>query len=133
MKTTMRQESAADYLMSQLEICITKEDLILAFWLYWVESVTTNARDYQKVLACSPVNRWFITELQKEESEYKNLIAAYPDTAGKERDWLYCKCISKLMSYFPQALLKEAKKQDAKSILTKIQGIRIELSTEKLN
>lgn len=68
MKTTIN-ESASDYLMSHLEICKTKEDLILAFWFYWVESVTTNKIDFLKVVACSAVNKWFLIELQKEETE----------------------------------------------------------------
>ncbi len=130
MKTTIK-ESAVDYLMSHLEVCETKEDLLLAFWFYWVESVTTNTIDFQKVLARSAVNKWFLIELQKEENEFKTLLARYPDTAGKDKDWLYCKCISRLMSRFPKALLEDAKKRDQKT--TKISGIRIEISIEKLN
>lgn len=130
MKTTIK-ESTEDFLMSQLEICQTKEDLILAFWFYWIESVTTNAIDFQKVLARSAVNKWFLIELQKEENEFKTLLARYPDTAGKDKDWLYCKCISRLMSRFPKALLEDAKKREQKT--TKISGIRIEISIEKLN
>lgn len=133
MKTTIKKESAEDYLMSQLEVCKTKEDLILAFWFYWVESVTINATDYQKVAACSPVNKWFIIELGKEEIEFKSLIALFPDTKGKDKDWLYCKCISNLMSRFPKALLDEAKKREEKIQHSKVPGIKIELSIAKLN
>lgn len=130
---TQTTESAVDYLMTQLKVCETKEDLTLAFWCYWVDSVTINTIDFQKVLASSPVNKWFMIELQKEEMEFKNFISDYPDTTGKDKDWLYCKCVSKLMSRFPKALLEMAKKREQKSQSTKIQGIRIETSISKLN
>ncbi len=110
MKTNIK-ESAADYLMSQLDVCETKEDFILAFWFYWIDSITTNILEYQKVIASSAVNKWFLMELAKEELVYKHFIDEYPDTKGRDKDWLYCKCVSKLMSHFPKALLQEAKKR----------------------
>ncbi|MDA6068669.1 hypothetical protein NJT12_03460 [Flavobacterium sp. AC] len=114
MKTTIKKEATEDYLMSQLEICKTKEDLILAFWFYWVESVVTNSIDFQKVLSNSSVNKWFLVELRKEEIEFKNLIAKSPRIKGREKDWIYCKCISKLMCRFPKALLESVKKKEQK-------------------
>lgn len=118
MKTQATKESATDYLMSQLKICTTKEDLILAFWFYWVESVTTNSVEFSKVVACAPVNKWFILELKKDENDFRDFISSYPDTKGNDKDWLYCKCISKLMSRFPKALLYEAKKREQKQTFT---------------
>ena len=124
--TTKKIESAEDYLMSQLDACEGKEDFILAFWFYWVDSVTTNQTEFLKVFSCSSVNKWFVMELQKEEIVYRGFLSAYPDTKGKDKDWLYCKCISKLMSRFPSALLKEAKKKDKTCA-------RSSVSTAKLN
>lgn len=112
MKTVITKESAADYLMSQLEVCKTKEDLILAFWCYWVDKFTVNSFEYQKVLANSAVSKWFMMELSNEESVFKEFISLYPDTVGRDKDWLYCKCISKLVYRFPSALLTAAKKKD---------------------
>jgi hypothetical protein len=132
MKTTT-QESTEDFLMSQLEICKTKQDLMLAFWFYWVESVTLTDREFQKVCANSAVNKWFLIELSKYESEFKTLIASYPDTHGRDKDWLYCKCVSKLMSRFPQALLQSAKKRELKPQITKVAGIKIEFNLTNLN
>lgn len=113
---TKALELAEDYLMSQLKICETKEDFILAFWFYWVESVTSNPIEFLKVFACAPVNKWFIQELKKDEGDFREFIANYPDVKGNDKDWLYCKCISKLMSRFPKALLYEAKKREQKKI-----------------
>jgi hypothetical protein len=126
MKTNVL-ESAADYLMSQLKVCETKEDLILAFWFYWVESVTINSIEFGKVVACAPVNKWFMQELKRDESDFRDFISNYPDTKGNDKDWLYCKCISKLMSRFPKALLYEAKKREQKQIF------RTSMSITKLN
>lgn len=132
-KTTITQESTEDFLMSQLEICKTKEDLILEFWFYWVESVTLTDREFQKVSANAAINRWFIREISKNEAEFKFLISTYPDTHGRDKDWLYVKCISKLMSHFPQALLQEAKKRELKPQTTKVAGIKIEFEITNLN
>lgn len=115
MKTTIRKESTEDYLMSHLEVCKTKEELVFAFWMYWVDSVVTNSIDFQKVLACSSVNKWFMIELQKEELIFKITVTSYPfEIRGKDKDWLYCKCISTLMSRFPKSLLESAKKNESK-------------------
>lgn len=127
------KESAADYLMSQLKICETKEDFILAFWFYWVESVTTNSVEFLKVFACAPVNKWFMQELKNNESDFRDFISNYPDTKGNDKDWLYCKCISKLMSRFPKALLDEAKKREQKQQLKTIYGVRTIIPIAKLN
>lgn len=132
MKTTII-ETPQDYLMSQLEVCQTKEDIILVYWFYWVENVTTTALDYQKVIANSSVNKWFLIEFSKEEAEFKKLIARYPDTKGKDKDWLWCKCVSKLMSRFPKALLENAKKRELKPQITKAKGIKIEFKISILN
>lgn len=125
-KTTIKKEATEDYLMSQLEICKTKEDLILAFWFYWVESVVTNSIDFQKVLSCSSVNKWFLIELRKEEIEFEKLIAKRPQTKGAYKDWLYCKCISKLMCRFPKALLESVKKKEQKRPQLKVLIMPIE-------
>ena len=123
-------ESPADFLMSQLEVCSSKEELILAYWFYWCESVTVKSVEYQKIIASSAINKWFLIELHKEETEFRKLIARYPDTVGRDKDWLWCKCVSKLMSRFPKALLDDAKKTEYK---TKVPGIKIEFSTYILN
>lgn len=125
MKNTINNESAVDYLMSNMEACETKEDLILVFWEYWVASVTIGSREFQQVFANAAVNRWFMRELAKQEEEFKLLSALYPEVTGKAKDQLYCELVSKLMNIFPMALLKEAKKkQIIKKI--KIKGIEIE-------
>ncbi|WP_432221285.1 hypothetical protein ACRASX_11205 [Flavobacterium sp. TMP13] len=128
MKTTINKESAADFLMSTMEVCETKQDLLLAFWFYWVESVTLNSLEFQKVVANAAVNKWFLIELKKEETECRHLLSHYPNTAGKDKDWLWCQTVSKLMSRFPKALLEAAKKREQKPRTTKVAGIRIEMS-----
>jgi hypothetical protein len=127
-KTIAKQELAVEYLMNALAIADTKEDFILAFWELWVSSVTTNTREFQQVFANAPVNKWFITELAKEEKEFKLLSDRYPEITGKSKDKLYCECINKLMSHFPMSLLKSAKKRSEKPKTIKVEGIRIETS-----
>lgn len=117
-------ELTEDFLMSQLYICETKEDFILAFWFYWVDSVTLNDIDFQKVSASAIANKWFMMQLSKFEAQFRTYIAVYPDTYGRDKDWLYCKCISKLMSIFPKAILEKVKSIESKP--PKIRGIKID-------
>jgi len=133
MKPMTKQEQSVDYLMNQLQICATKEDFILSFWFYWCESVTVTDREFQKVSANTSVNKWFLMELSKYEAEFKTYITTYPDTYGRDKDWLYVKCINKLMSHFPLALLQDAKKKELKPKTTKVTGIKIEFSLTNLN
>lgn len=124
MKTTITQESSVDYLMNKLQASQTKEDFILSFWMFWAQSVTVNSREFQNVVASTPISNWFMTELKKTENEFRSLISEYPDTQGKDKDWLYIKCVNKLMSRFPKSLLDQAKKPQT----IKVAGIRIETS-----
>jgi hypothetical protein len=129
MKTT-KQESSVDYLMNELQLSQTKTDFLLSFWIYWVESVTITSREFQQVLANAPINKWFLMELRKEETEFRFLSSGYSQLVGqgKEIDFLYVQCVSKLMSRFPLALLANAKKREQKPQTTKVSGIRIETS-----
>jgi hypothetical protein len=129
MKTT-KQESSVDYLMNELQLSQTKTDFLLSFWIYWVESVTITSREFQQVLANAPINKWFLMELRKEETEFRFLSSSYSQLGGqgKEIDFLYVQCVSKLMSRFPLALLASAKKREQKPQTIKVSGIRIETS-----
>jgi hypothetical protein len=130
MNKTTTQESAVDHLFNELMLSKTKSDFILSFWVYWVESVTITSREFQQVLASASVNIWFLRELAKEEKEHKVLSSRYSQLAGqgKEIDLLYIKCVSKIMSRFPQALIANAKKREQKPKSTRVEGIRIETS-----
>ena len=134
-KTAITQESTLDYLIDELKLSETKEDFLMAFWIYWVESVTITSREFSQVLASATVNRWFLMELRKEEVEFKLLSSAYSQLEGhgEEIDLLYIKCISKLMSRFPLALLSNAKRRLQKPQTTKVGGVRIETSILNLN
>jgi hypothetical protein len=124
--TKQQQESSVDYLMAKLQASKNKEAFLLDFWFYWVESVTLTDKEFQKVCANGAVNRWFMMELAKEENEYRAIIAQYQEVKGRQRDWLYIKCVNKLMSRFPQALLQQAKKRELKPQTTKVAGMKIE-------
>jgi hypothetical protein len=133
MKTTITQESSVDYLMNELQASQTKEDFILSFWMFWAQSVTVNSREFQNVVASTPISNWFMTELKKTENEFRSLISEYPDTQGKDKDWLYIKCTYKVMSRFPMSLLDTAKKREKQSQTTKVPGYRIEFPITDLN
>jgi hypothetical protein len=115
MKAT-KHEFAIDYLLEILHTSETHEDFILKFYIYWVESVTVNAREFQQVLANAAVNKWFILELKKVEDEFKYIASFYPQLhhSANEMDKLQAKCYLPLMSIHPQVLVQAAKKREFK-------------------
>ncbi|MDN3673108.1 hypothetical protein QWY99_08615 [Flavobacterium branchiarum] len=125
---TATQENITAYLIELLQSTKNKEDFILEFWELWTLSVTTTTREFQQVFANTLVNKWFITELAKEEKEFKLLSDRYPESTGTDKDKLYCECINKLMSRFPMSLLQNAKKRTEKPKTTIVEGIRTEIS-----
>ncbi|MES2238893.1 MAG: hypothetical protein V4497_01410 [Bacteroidota bacterium] len=127
MKTTT-QEDSIKYLLETFQTTETKEDFLLAFWIFWVENVTIRSRDFCQVLASASVNKWFIMQLQKEETEFRLLASRYPEIKGPAKDKLYIECVNKLMSRFPKALLDQAQKREEKAQTTKVKGIRTELA-----
>lgn len=128
MKTAITPELGTDFLMNELQHSENKEDFVLSLWMFWSESVTVSAREYQKVLSSRPINNWFLTELKKEDDEFFSLTSRYPEISGQDKDLLYIKCIYKLFSIFPMALLKAAKKRETRPQKTKVPGRRIEFS-----
>ncbi|GIZ10013.1 hypothetical protein [Flavobacterium sp. UMI-01] len=126
MNNTAKQELSVDYLMKEFRTSDSQEDFLLVFWFHWVESVTLNDREFQKVSANSAVNHWFLVELTKLEVEFKTYLSTYPDVKGISKDWLYIRCIYKLMSRFPLALLQNAKKRELKPQRNKVAGKKIE-------
>lgn len=133
MKLKIKKESPEDYLMSHLKDSKTKEDFVFAFWMYWVDSVVTSAVEFQKVLSSSAVNKWFLAELKKQEIIFKMTMIEHPDIKGRDKDWLYCKCISKLLSRFPKTLLESAKKREQKEQPIRINGRKILIPIEQQN
>ena len=88
------------------------ESLIWDLYNNWCESVSTNNREYQKVLANAAVNRWFIMELQKSEAEFAIITDRYVDSNVTPLDFNNCyrDCTYRLFNIRPTGLLNEVKK-----------------------
>lgn len=129
MKST-KHEFAIDYLVELLKECDTYEDFVLAFYMYWCENISINAREFQQVLANAPINKWFLIELTKLENEFKYNASQYPQLQNDavEMDNLQARCYIPLMSRHPQALVNDAKKRELKAKTTAMPGTLIESS-----
>ncbi len=127
MKTT------TENLEQLLDLGFTIEDFTIELFMMWCESVTTTDREFQKVLSSPKISKWFLYEIAKHEAEYVMLISRYEKVSSDDEKRLFARCISKLFSHFPKALLAEAKKREAKPETTKIQGVKIEFSILNLN
>jgi len=67
--------------LQKLDICPEQyESMIFNMYSNWCEGVTTNNKEYQKVLANAAVNRWFLMELSKSETQFHQLTHQYMGT-----------------------------------------------------
>jgi len=93
------------------------EMMVFGFYGRWCESVTTNLRDYQAVLANSAINKWFLMELAKCEAEFNHSTRFYEESDSvTPRDYQvrYNDCTFRLFNLRPMALLEVAKTKSAK-------------------
>ena len=88
------------------------EMMIFGFYGRWCESVTTNTRDYQSVLANSSINAWFMIELAKCEAEFHIRTDRYTEINVTSLDFQKCynECTSSMFNIRPTALLENIKK-----------------------
>lgn len=96
------------------------ESIIWIFYSNWCESISTNLKEFQQVLASAPINAWFRMELTKREAEFHELTNRYtnPNVTAKDFEKCYRNCLISLFNIRPMALLNQIKK-------TKPQGIKV--------
>lgn len=107
----------------------TEEYELLIFGAYarWCESVTINTHEFQKVLANSSINKWFITEYDKCEKDFEQLTARYQDNdaiIAEDFKRCYAECTYRMFNIRPMVLLNAIKKTSTESTM-KINGIKI--------
>lgn len=103
------------------------ENLIFGAYARWCESVTINAHEFQKVLANSSINKWFITEYGKCEKDFEQLTARYQDNdtiIAEDFKRCYAECTYRMFNIRPMVLLNAIKKTSTGSA-QKINGIKI--------
>lgn len=103
------------------------ENMIFGSYARWCESVTINAREFQKVLANSAISKWYMTEYTKCELEFEQLTARYEDSEtviAEDFKRCYAECTYRMFNIRPMALLQKIKKTNVVSYL-KVRGVRI--------
>jgi len=111
------------------------ENMIFGAYARWCESVTINAREFQKVLANSAVNKWFLVEYAKCEAEFNMMTNRYEGSVTVSIEDLkicYIDCTHRINNIRPTALLLEIKKTKAVSYL-KVHGVKIQSITFNQN
>lgn len=89
------------------------EEMIFGAYARWCETVTTNAHEFQKVLANSAVNKWFLMEYAKCEKDFEQLTDRYEECetiTANDFKRSYAECTYRMFNIRPMALLNEAKK-----------------------
>lgn len=93
------------------------ELLIFGAYARWCESVTINNQEFQKVLANSAINKWYMMEYAKCEIEFNLLTARYDDTdtiVANDFKRCYAECTYRMFNIRPMALLTAIKKTPIK-------------------
>lgn len=93
------------------------ELLIFGAYARWCESVTINTQEFQKVLANSAINKWFMMEYAKCEADFEQLTARYEGTdtiIANDYKRCYAECTYRMFSIRPMALLNAIKKTPMK-------------------
>ncbi|WP_459926497.1 hypothetical protein [Flavobacterium covae] len=80
-------------------------------YIGWCESVTSNTRDFQKVIANSLIKNWYNMEMKKCELTFLEDIKGYSNASTADYIEAYDKSVVKLFSIFPKSLLQLAKKR----------------------
>lgn len=107
----------------------TEEYELLIFGAYarWCESVTTNLHEFQKVLASSAVNKWFMMEYAKCEKDFEQMTARYTDSdsiIAEDYKRCYAESTYRMFNIRPTVLLAEIKKPTTGAGM-KVGGVRI--------
>ena len=94
------------------------EEMIFGAYARWCESVTINDREFQKVLANSGINKWYMTEYEKCEKEFDQLTRRYQDcdtVIAEDYKRCYAECTYAMFNIRPMALLQIIKKSHVTS------------------
>ena len=101
------------------------ENMIFGGYARWCESVTINAREFQKVIANSSINKWYLMEYAKCEKEFNTLTDRYGNSiTPADFQRCYADCTYGMFNIRPAALLQKIKKTNVVSYL-KVRGVRI--------
>jgi len=103
------------------------EDFIFGAYAKWCESVTINTHEFQKVLANSSINKWFMMEYSKCEKEFEQLTKRYEENETiitEDFKRCYSQCTCHMFNIRPMVLLNEIKKTTNGKCL-KVAGIKI--------
>lgn len=103
------------------------ELLIFGAYARWCESVTINTHEFQKVLANSAINKWFMLEYAKCELDFEQLTKRYEENdtiIAEDFKRCYAECTYRMFNIRPMVLLNEIKKTTNGNGL-KVAGVKI--------
>lgn len=88
--------------------------MVMNIYLRWCMGFAINyTNDLQKVVANTPINKYFLTEFKKIEAEFLEIMQEYDGAANiKPKDALqvFNICAVQLHNRYPKILIHEAKK-----------------------
>ncbi len=97
------------------------ENLKMMYYLRWCMDFVTDMPNYskelQKILANRPVSNFFNQEWAKVETEFLEIMVAYPNTDTHEALATFGRCLVQLFNRSPKELIRQAKSTD-KSVKT---------------
>lgn len=101
------QQKILDLLQIDLE---NYQDVFFGAYWRWCESVSITDAQTQMVMANASVNKYYLMEYSKCETEFLELIAQYPNAGLPEIKDLYCNCTINMFNRRSIVLIENAKK-----------------------
>lgn len=95
------------------------EMMVFGFYSRWCESVTSNIRQFQEVLANSAINTWFMIELSKHEAKFHEITDQFEDAHVNDLRLTYNECTFEMFRLKPTALLNKIDKKGTFSLTKK--------------
>lgn len=90
------------------------EFIVMNIYLCWCMDFAINyTNDLQKVVANAPINKYFLTEFKKIETEFLEIMQEYDGATNiKPKDALqvFNRCTIQIFNRYPKILIHEAKK-----------------------
>ncbi len=102
-----KQQQILDLLKIDLE---NYETMFFGAYLRWCESVSITPQQTQMVMANASINKYYLMEYSKCETEFLELIALYPNADLQAINDLYCDCTINMFNRQSKVLIENAKK-----------------------
>lgn len=104
------------------------EDIVLQLFIKWSQQQCVRCTDWQKLIANSSINKWFLSELQHLENNFKDEIKGYINATHIDRaefQNIYISCTKPILKLYPKPLIEQARKGKECKTFETYEGVKV--------